>query len=507
MVQFKDVFLGLGKRAERAPRPRQKCVRAGGKHNDLEQVGYTARHHTFFEMLGNFSLRRLLQARRHPLCVGVRHRGAAAYPREHTPCRRSFTRTTRRRALWRRDRGLPDERIYGLGDADNFWQMGGHGPAALQRDLRRPGAHRRVRGAAGHGEWTDAAHVDLLDRGFVEGAEAGRFLETGTWSSCSSTGRPTASSCRCPSLGGHGRGARAHRRRACRASLNNFDTDLFAPLIAAVAEQWSAQPYGTRSRAPRRVPRPRRSRARRGVPARDGVFPSQRGPGLRPAPDLAPRGAPRVAARPPGADAQGTWSRGHRGPWVTCIPSCSSVRKKHFLDTTQRGGGAVPRDDRRGDGALRRLAPPPVQRPGAASAAHHWRGHVQAVRHLRLSHRPHRADGARARLHRRIAGFERAAGRAAHAVAGGAGVRPASRSLWTTSPTPTSGTPSSQAGMGAQNFIGYEFNWRRMLSPCAAGRGPRRPDSPRPAVLRGGRRTVSEPARSSAPGRRSGAWT
>ena len=55
MVQFKDVFLGLEERSYRRATTRQRCVRAGGKHNDLDNVGYTARHHTFFEMLGNFS--------------------------------------------------------------------------------------------------------------------------------------------------------------------------------------------------------------------------------------------------------------------------------------------------------------------------------------------------------------------------------------------------------------------------------------------------------------------
>ena len=75
MVQFKDVFLGNDKRPYSRATTAQRCVRAGGKHNDLENVGYTARHHTFFEMLGNFSFRRLFQARRDPLCLGIADQG------------------------------------------------------------------------------------------------------------------------------------------------------------------------------------------------------------------------------------------------------------------------------------------------------------------------------------------------------------------------------------------------------------------------------------------------
>ncbi len=73
MVQFKDCFFGKDKRDYVRAASSQRCVRAGGKHNDLENVGYTARHHTFFEMLGNFSFRRLLQEGRDPLRLGFPH--------------------------------------------------------------------------------------------------------------------------------------------------------------------------------------------------------------------------------------------------------------------------------------------------------------------------------------------------------------------------------------------------------------------------------------------------
>lgn len=133
MNQFKDVFLGFDKRAYSRASTSQKCIRAGGKHNDLENVGYTARHHTFFEMLGNFSfgdyfkkdaisygwelLTRVFGLPAERLLVTVYAEDDEAYE------------------IWHRQVGVPAERIIRIGDnkgaryaSDNFWMMGDTGP-------------------------------------------------------------------------------------------------------------------------------------------------------------------------------------------------------------------------------------------------------------------------------------------------------------------------------------------------------------------------------------------
>ena len=130
MVPFKDVFLGAEKRSYTRATSSQRCVRAGGKHNDLENVGYTARHHTFFEMLGNFSfgdyfkenaikfawefLTEVLKLPKEKLLVTVYESDDEAY------------------SFWANDIGVPVEKIIRIGDkspskkfeSDNFWSMG-----------------------------------------------------------------------------------------------------------------------------------------------------------------------------------------------------------------------------------------------------------------------------------------------------------------------------------------------------------------------------------------------
>jgi alanyl-tRNA synthetase len=133
MNQFKDVFLGFDKRPYSRAATAQKCIRAGGKHNDLENVGYTARHHTFFEMLGNFSFGDYFK------------KDAIAYAWElltvHFKLPQDklwatvYAEDDEAYDIWRKDIGLPPERIVRIGDnkggrymSDNFWMMGDTGP-------------------------------------------------------------------------------------------------------------------------------------------------------------------------------------------------------------------------------------------------------------------------------------------------------------------------------------------------------------------------------------------
>ncbi|MGL6037094.1 MAG: alanine--tRNA ligase-related protein, partial [Legionella sp.] len=126
MVQFKDLFLGLETRAYQRAVTAQRCVRAGGKHNDLENVGYTARHHTFFEMLGNFSfgdyfkreamqfawdfLTKVLKLPAERLWVTV------------------YKDDKEAEDIWLNEMGVSAERFSRCGEKDNFWSMGDTGP-------------------------------------------------------------------------------------------------------------------------------------------------------------------------------------------------------------------------------------------------------------------------------------------------------------------------------------------------------------------------------------------
>ncbi|HYL29023.1 MAG TPA: alanine--tRNA ligase [Gemmatimonadales bacterium] len=227
MVQFKRVFLGQERRDYTRATTCQKCVRAGGKHNDLEQVGHTKRHHTFFEMLGNFSFGDYFK------------RDAIAFAWEFVtgqawlglpPERLRVTvhhSDQEARALWREIAGLPDHRIYGLGDKDNFWQMGDTGPCGpcteIYVDLDWPAAP----GGGSAGDVVPQAEFERL-------AEEGRFLEI--WNlvfmQFDRAADGTLTPLPRPSVD---TGAGLERIAAVmQGEDDNFHTDLFQPLLERV---------------------------------------------------------------------------------------------------------------------------------------------------------------------------------------------------------------------------------------------------------------------------------
>ncbi|MBP6443794.1 MAG: alanine--tRNA ligase [Gemmatimonadales bacterium] len=231
MVQFKRTFLGQDPRSYVRAVTCQKCVRAGGKHNDLEQVGLTRRHHTFFEMLGNFSFGDYFKR------DAIKFAWEFVTSPEYLGIPADRLRVTvhhtddEARALWLEHSTLPADRIYGLGDKDNFWQMGDTGPCGpcseIYVDLK----------------WTPGSTpVAMSQADFEVEAEAGRFLEI--WNlvfmqfdrSADGTLTPLPK----PSVD---TGAGLERITAVlQGQDDNFHTDLFRPLIADV-ERLVGAPY------------------------------------------------------------------------------------------------------------------------------------------------------------------------------------------------------------------------------------------------------------------------
>ncbi len=354
MVQFKKVFLGMEEPPEgnRRATTSQKCVRAGGKHNDLEQVGHTFRHHTFFEMLGNFSFgdyfkRDAIRFAWEFVTVEL------GIPKEHLRAT-VFHEDDEARALWREVTGLPDSRIYGLGAKDNFWQMADTGPCGpcseIFVDLAQLAADWKFPDGA-TGEWTRTDAHEFSKEAFEEGGEAGRFLEI--WNlvfmqfdrQADGTLVPLPK----PSVD---TGAGLERIAAVTQGFtNNFHTDLFAPLLAEV-ERVVDIPYHGRTSDAHYDAEVTVSGAKRTVtvdPASfrviadharavafllaDGVFPSNEGRGY-------------VLRRILRRAVRHAWLMGRREPTLApvvqvvidqmraCYPELQ-VRHKHLVDTTR----------------------------------------------------------------------------------------------------------------------------------------------------------------------------
>ena len=276
MNQFKDVFLGLEKRDYSRATSSQKCVRAGGKHNDLENVGYTRRHHTFFEMLGNFSFGDYFKAE--AIDFAWELVTSDLRPPQGAALRHRFPRGRRRRSAVAEGRRRAQGRIFRLDEKDNFWQMGETGPCGpcseIHYDLGRKPPNR----AASTSSFPSDA--------------GGRFVEI--WNlvfmqydrDASGTLTPLPR----PSID---TGMGLERIAAVlQGKLSNYETDLIRPIIDRAADLFGVTLRRRCARghlpAHRRRPCPRHR-----VPdsRRRGAL--ERGPRLRAAQDHAPRHAPR----------------------------------------------------------------------------------------------------------------------------------------------------------------------------------------------------------------------
>ncbi|MBZ5658139.1 MAG: alanine--tRNA ligase [Acidobacteriia bacterium] len=226
MNQFKDVFLGLEKRDYARATTSQKCVRAGGKHNDLENVGFTNRHHTFFEMLGNFSFgdyfKKDAVAYAWELITSPAWFGIAKDKLYVTIFKgeNSVPRDSEAYDLWL-GQGVPKERIYEFGAKDNFWQMGDTGPCGPCSEI-----HYDMGLAA-----SDQGHSDC-----TFGCDCGRYVEL--WNLVfmqfdrDASGKLTPLPK--PSID---TGMGLERVAAVlQGVISNYETDLFTPLIKSAGE-------------------------------------------------------------------------------------------------------------------------------------------------------------------------------------------------------------------------------------------------------------------------------
>jgi len=264
MVQFKRVFLGEEKLPFVRATTSQKCLRVSGKHNDLEEVGVTARHHTFFEMLGNFSFGDYFKrdAIRFAWELLTEEYGI---PRERLWATVHYTDDEAAK-LWEEVAGLPPERIFRLGDKDNFWQMGDTGPCGPCSEIHFDLRPKELRG------------TELTVEQFEEYSNKGEFLEL--WNlvfmqydrSADGDLTPLPK----PSID---TGAGLERVTAALQGVDtNYDTDLFTPLIERAAEV-IGKPYDANS--PEGVSYRVLADHARAVAflLADGVFPSNEGRG------------------------------------------------------------------------------------------------------------------------------------------------------------------------------------------------------------------------------------
>ncbi|EAM7381270.1 alanine--tRNA ligase [Salmonella enterica] len=237
MNQFKDVFLGLDKRNYSRATTSQRCVRAGGKHNDLENVGYTARHHTFFEMLGNFSFGDYFK---HDaiqfaweLLTGENW---FALPKERLWAT-VYETDDEAYEIWEKEVGIPRERIIRIGDnkgapyaSDNFWQMGDTGPCGPCTEIFYDHGDHIWGGPPGSPEEDGDRYIEIWNIVFMQfNRQADGTMEP--------LPKPSVDT-----------GMGLERIAAVLQHVNsNYDIDLFRTLIEAVAKVTGATDLGNKS--------------------------------------------------------------------------------------------------------------------------------------------------------------------------------------------------------------------------------------------------------------------
>jgi alanyl-tRNA synthetase len=256
MVQFKNVFTGVEKRPYQRATTSQKCVRAGGKHNDLDNVGYTARHHTFFEMLGNFSFGDYFKERAIELAWNLITR-EYGLPKDRLLVT-VYSEDDDAFALWKKI-GLPDSKIIRIPTSDNFWQMGDTGPCGPCSEIFFDHGDKIPGGPPGSPDEDGDRFIEIWNLVFMqfEQIAPGNRL---------ALPKPSIDT-----------GMGLERIAAVlQGKHDNYDIDLFVALIRAIADATGADPHGPMKASLRVIADHLRASS---FLIADGVLPSNEGRG------------------------------------------------------------------------------------------------------------------------------------------------------------------------------------------------------------------------------------
>jgi alanyl-tRNA synthetase len=257
MVQFKNVFTGAETRPYSRATTAQKCVRAGGKHNDLENVGYTARHHTFFEMLGNFSFGDYFKPEAIEFAWTLITKDFGLSPDRLTVT--VFAEDDVAFDLWRKIAGLPESRIIRIPTADNFWRMGDTGPCGPCTEIFFDHGEGIPGGPPGSADQDGDRFIEIWNLVFMQ-------YEQVTPDHRVDLPRPSIDT-----------GMGLERLAAVlQGKHDNYDIDLMRALIVASADATNTDPDGPQSVSHRVIADHLRSTS---FLIADGVMPSNEGRG------------------------------------------------------------------------------------------------------------------------------------------------------------------------------------------------------------------------------------